>query len=211
MGISSVQIWGFPPIAGSLPEDHDGGMQNPVRYRAVGTRRWLPRGRLARHSRGLLLGGVWLRWRVWQRARDLDDELAGGVDPIRSDALSLRTGQLRSLKTRRQIRQSLLAALELAGWQSPPASTLPPLIRQREVLACSELIAALADRIGADADLNVQGLAMTSQLLRDGGSPFYCEHAQRPLGAALRSALGALGDASVVNDAAPRAEGPDSR
>jgi len=185
--------------------------ENPVRYRAFGTRRWLPRGRQARRSRGLLLGGVWLRWRVWKRARDLDDDLAGGVDPTRSDALSLRTGQLRSLKARREIRRSLLAALELAGRQSPPASTLPPLIRRREVLACSELIVALADRIDEDSDLNVQGLAMTSQLLRDGGSPLYCEHARRPLSATLHSALAAVGDAPVVNHASPRTEGSDSR
>ena len=36
------------------------------------TRRWLPSRRLARRSRGLVLGGIWLRWRTWARAKELD-------------------------------------------------------------------------------------------------------------------------------------------
>jgi len=32
-----------------------------MRFAQFRTRRWLPRGRLARQTRGLLLGGVWLR------------------------------------------------------------------------------------------------------------------------------------------------------
>jgi nucleotide-binding universal stress UspA family protein len=42
------------------------------------------------------LGGVWLRCLTWWRAVDLDSRLAGGADPIRSDALRLRVGQLGS-------------------------------------------------------------------------------------------------------------------
>src|SRR5204863_8571491 len=99
MGIESRRIWGLPPIAASLPEDHDVAMhtRNPVRYRAFGTRRWLPRGRQARRSRGLLLGGGWLRWRVWKPARDVDDDFASGVGRTRSGAVSLRSGEHGSL------------------------------------------------------------------------------------------------------------------
>lgn len=49
---------------------------------------------LGRRSRGLLLGGLRLRWRTWRRAYDLDRRLARGADPIDSDDLSLRVGQL---------------------------------------------------------------------------------------------------------------------
>jgi hypothetical protein len=85
------------------------------------------------------------------------------------------------------------------------------LVRRREVLACSELITALAARIGEESDLNVRGLAITSQLMRDGGGPLYHEHARRPLDATLRSAIAALGDPSAVTDASLRTERPDPR
>jgi hypothetical protein len=60
------------------------------------TRRWLPSRRLARRSRGLLLGGIWLRVVTRWRAPVLDRQLANGIDPMQSDELSLRVGQLGS-------------------------------------------------------------------------------------------------------------------
>jgi hypothetical protein len=205
----------MPPIVAAPPGDHDGAMatKDPVPHPAFRTGRWLPRGHLAwrSRSRGPLLGGVWLRWRVWCRTRSLDEALARGVDPLRSDALSLRTGQLRSEKNRAQMVRSLLAALDLAGRQLPPASALRPLIRRREVLGCSELITKLAALIGEEWDPNVRGLAITSQLLRDGGGPLYHEHPRRPLDARLRSAIAALGDPSAATDASPRTERPGPR
>jgi hypothetical protein len=107
--------------------------------------------------------------------------------------------------------RSLLAALELAGRQLPPAVALRPLVRRREVLACSELITELAALIGEEADWNVRGLAITSQLLRDGGGPLYHEHPGHPLEARLRSAIAAFGDPPAVTDASPRTERPDPR
>jgi hypothetical protein len=154
---------------------------------------------------------VWLRWRVWCRARGLDEDLARGIDPLRTDALALRTGQLRSQKNRTRMARSLLAALDLAGRQSPSASALRPLVRRREVLACSELITALAARIVEESDWNVRGLAITSRLLRDGGGALYHEHPGHPLEAKLRSAIAAFGDPPAVTDASPRTERPDPR
>jgi hypothetical protein len=87
--------------------------------------------------------------------------------------------------------RSLLAALDLAGRQTPPASALRPLVRRREVLACSELITALARRICEESDLNVRGLAITSRLIRDRGGPLYHEDARHPLDDELRAALAA--------------------
>jgi hypothetical protein len=45
------------------------------------TRTWLPSRRLARRSRGFVLGGIWLRWRTWTRAKELDGLLAQRADP----------------------------------------------------------------------------------------------------------------------------------
>ena len=78
------------------------------------TRSWLPSRPLARRSRGPLLGGVWLHCRTRRRARRLDSELAAGVDPMQSDELSLRVGQLRSAKGRRSLACALRGAVELA-------------------------------------------------------------------------------------------------
>jgi hypothetical protein len=107
--------------------------------------------------------------------------------------------------------RSLLAALDLAGRQSPSAAALRPLVRRREVLACSELITALAGRMCEESDLNVRGLAITSQLIRDGGGPLYHEDARHPLDDRLRAAIAALGDPSAATTASPRTERPDPR
>lgn len=186
------------PIATYGAWEHDVLMVTkvPTRHRTFGTRRWLPRGRLARHSRGPLLGGVLLRLRVRCRAQTLDDDLARGVDPRQSDALSLRTGQLRSRKTRTRICRSLMAAQALAGREPPPAPGLPPLVCLHAVVACSELIATLADRIDEGRNLDARGLAITMQLLRDGRGPLYDEDAPVSLDNALRLAIAALGEPS---------------
>jgi hypothetical protein len=156
---------------------------------SIGTRRWLPRGRLARRSRGLVLGGTWLRVQTRRRAHELDDELARGADPLDSDALSLRTGQLRSVETRARLARSLLAALELADREVPPTFAMVPLIRRPEVRGCRESLLELARRLHEDRDMNVQTLATISQLLTDGGSPLYNAHAEQSLAHVFRSAL----------------------
>ena len=75
----------------------------PVRVnetRRIRFRRWLPSRRLARRSRSLVLGGMWLRWRTGARAQELDGFLARGADLMDSDELSLRVGQLGSARSR---------------------------------------------------------------------------------------------------------------
>jgi hypothetical protein len=139
---------------------------------------------------------VWLRCVTLWRAPDLDDELASGADPWRTDALSLRTGQLRSAKARARFARALEGALQIADREVLPASALPPLVRRREVRSCRAQVRALAERLRAGGELGVQGLAMISQLVRDGDSPLYDPHARVPLSVALRSALVALDDHS---------------
>ena len=117
----------------------------------VRTRRWLPRGRLARQTRGLLLGGVWLRCVTWWRAHALDDQLARGVDPMQSNELSLRVGQLSSERSRRRFVYALRGAVQLADTPFDPLRMGPPSIRRAEVRA----YALLALERGHPTDGNV--------------------------------------------------------
>jgi hypothetical protein len=67
-----------------------------MRFARFRTRRWLPRGRLARQTRGLLLGGAWLRCVTWWRAHALDDQLARGADPMRMSSPLIRRAEVRA-------------------------------------------------------------------------------------------------------------------
>lgn len=136
-------------------------------------RPWVPRGRLARQTRGPLLGGAWLRCSTWWRAHDLDDQLARGADPMESDELSLRVGQLSSERSRRRFECALRGAVELADRPFDPLRTGAPSIRRAEVRANRELLLELADRLRAGGPLGVEGLAITSLLLGDGSSPLF--------------------------------------
>jgi hypothetical protein len=95
------------PVARGCPVSKPGarprGDRATMRAGAIGTRRWPPRLRFGRRSRGLVLGGLWLRWLTWRRAFDLDRQLAGGADPMQSDELSLRVGQLGSARTKTRL------------------------------------------------------------------------------------------------------------
>jgi hypothetical protein len=137
----------------------------------LGTRRWLPKGRVARHSRGPLLGGLWLRVLTRRRAADLDRRLADGTDPMESDELSLRVGQLGSPTARARLAASLRGAVEMANGRHPPL--VATRMRLREVQENEDLLLALADRLHDGEPLGVQGLAMTSRLISDRFSPLY--------------------------------------
>jgi hypothetical protein len=156
------------------------------------SRDWRPRGRLARHTRGPLLGGVWLRWVTWRRARELDARLANGTDPILSDELSLRAGQLRSARIRDRLACVLRGAVELADAPYDPKRLGPPAIRRAQVRECRHLLLQLADRLRAGGYLRVQGLAITSMLVGDGVSPLYAKAGRGSLEASVQHALLAL-------------------
>jgi hypothetical protein len=156
------------------------------------TRGWVPRGRLARRTRGLLLGGVWLRYVTWRRACELDDQLACGTDPMISDELSLRVGQLGSARSRRRFACTLRGAVELADRPYDPVRMGPPMIRRAEIQENRELLFELAARLGAGGRLGVEGLAITSLLVGDGLSPLFCKAASTSLMATANHALLAL-------------------
>jgi hypothetical protein len=153
------------------------------------SRGWLPRGRLARRTRGLLLGGVWLRWVTWRQARALDEQLARGADPIHSDELSLRAGQLSSARIRGRFACVLRGAVELADAPFDPVRIGRPVIRRIHVRENRELLLELADRLRGRDILGVQGLAMTSLLVGDGVSPLYAKAGRNSLKASVNHAL----------------------
>lgn len=163
-----------------------------MRTLSIGARRWLPSRRLARRSRGVLLGGVWLRCVTWWRAYELDRQLASGADPMGSDELSLRVGQLGSARTRVRLGRALRTAVERADRQPEPLGMPPSLIRYASVRATRELLLALAARACGAGPPGVEGLAMISMLLRDGRSPLHHEAASRSLTATALEALDAL-------------------
>jgi hypothetical protein len=156
----------------------------------IGTRRWLPSRRLARRSRGPLLGGIWLRVHTRWRAAELDRQLAKGTDPMVSDELSLRVGQLGAPRTRVRLSRALLDAVELASGRRKP------LVRTRlllpEIHENEELLRALGDRVHDGLPLGVQGLAMTARLVDDHSGPLYRAGPSDSLAATVLETLAAL-------------------
>ena len=155
------------------------------------SRDWLPRG-LARRTRGPLLGGVGLRWVTWRRARQLDEQLALGMDPIASDELSLRAGQLGSSRSRSRLACVLRGVVTLADAPFDPSRMGRPVVRRSVVQENRRLLLELADRVGAGGILGVQGLALTSLLVGDGVSPLFSKVSAGSLTSAVNGALLAL-------------------
>lgn len=159
--------------------------------RCFPTRRGLPRGRVARRSRGPLLGGLWLRCLTSWRGLALDAELACGTDPIESDELSLRAGQLRSDTTRTCLARALEEAVQLADRElDPPSSELAT--RRAQVRECRAVLLDLAERLREDGPFGVQGLALASLLVRDAASPLYERTRSASLAETAHTALNAL-------------------
>lgn len=156
----------------------------------TGRRRWLPSRRLARRSRGPLLGGIWLRVLTRWRAQELDRQLASGIDPMRSDELSLRVGQLGSARTRVLLAGALRDAVELANGRRAPLITTR--LQRPEIQENQQLLLALADRLRDGEPLGVQGLAMTVCLVHHRSSPLYRTGASGALPATVADALAAL-------------------
>jgi len=158
---------------------------------AIRRRGWVPGWRLARRTRGLVLGGLWLRLVAWSRSSALDRELAAGVDPLTSDELSLRARQLQTAKSRTRLACGLRGAVNLSGRGFDPVVLPSSLIRRTEVQANKDLLLELAERVTA-TPVSTEGLARTAVLIADGSSPMYRGSAGPPLRVAAFEALVAL-------------------
>jgi hypothetical protein len=154
-------------------------------------RRWLPSGRLARRSRGPVLGGIWLRVLTWWCATDLDRQLANGIDHTSSDELSLRVGQLSSAGTRVRLASALRDAVNLANGNRAPL--IRTRLRRPAIRENHELLVALADRLRDGELLGVRGLALTARLVNDRSGPLYRSGARGSLKATALEAFAALG------------------
>jgi hypothetical protein len=163
-----------------------------MRTARIGTRRWLRDRRLPRRTRGVVLGGVWLRCVTWWRAYDLDRELAAGANPMQSDELSLRVGQLGSARTRGRLTYGLRRAVDVADRPSDPLRTPPHAIRRAEIRANKELLLELAAGLRRSGPLGVEGLAMASLLVGEAPSPLYHKDASASLRLTALQALAGL-------------------
>ena len=141
----------------------------------------LPRTRVMSRARGLLLGGFWLRCTTRWRARELDRRLAAGVDPMHSDELSLRVGQLGSIRSRRRIACALRGAVALAQHDAYTVMVAAPPMQRAAVRASGGLLLEIAERLLSCEPVGVRGVAMASQLIEDRRSPLYRDDAARPL------------------------------
>jgi hypothetical protein len=148
-------------------------------------------GHLPRRSRGLLLGGVWLRFVTWWHTRALDRQLAAGADPMQSDELSLRVGQLGSSKSRRRLACALRGAVALAEQDAYPVGFAVPPIRRAAVRASSERLLEIAERLRGHEPVGVRGVAIALQLIDDRRGPLYRD-TDRPLSVTAFEALVAL-------------------
>jgi hypothetical protein len=126
------------------------------------------------------------------RAQELDGLLARGADPIDSDELSLRVGQLGSARSRARLACALGGAVELAERQPEPFRMARSRIRRTEIRANRELLLELAERVDSRGAVGVEGLALTSLLIGDRASPLYDGDARRSLAATAFTALVAL-------------------
>jgi hypothetical protein len=160
-------------------------LRHPIRRRS-----WLPSRRLARRSRGPLLGGLWLRVLTRWNAEDLDRQLANGIDPMSSDELSLRMGQLGSLGTRVRLASALRQAVQLASGQRAPL--IATRLRRAEIQENEELLLALADRLHDGEPVGVQGLARTARLVNHRSGALYRSGMGGSLATAASKALAAL-------------------
>jgi hypothetical protein len=156
----------------------------------------LPSRRLARRSRGPLLGGIWLRVLTRWGAGDLDRRLADGSDPMISDELSLRVGQLGSAGTRTRLANAIRAAVEFANGRRAPL--IATRLRRDEIRECDELLLTLAERLRAGEPVGAQGLAMTARLVDDRSGPMYRSRASGSLPVAVADALAALGQGHMT-------------
>ena len=147
---------------------------------------------IAHGSGGLVLGGVWLRVTTWWRARALDEQLALGADPMQSNELSLRAGQLGSPKSRRRIACVLRGVVALAERDAYSVAMGAPPVRRADVRANKELLLELAERLCNSEPVGAQGLAIASKLVDDRRSPLYSRQSDRPLAVSAFEALVAL-------------------
>jgi hypothetical protein len=134
---------------------------------------------------------VRIRLRAWLRCLSLDRRLAAGEPAWASAELRWRAAQLTSARVRRGLATEIDRVLEAAAQPPRPRGAAVPLDRSA-VLACDDLLRGLAHDLRHAEPVQVRGVALVRQLLRDGGSPLYAAEAERALDESIRRARAAL-------------------
>lgn len=152
----------------------------------------------------LALRGLALSIRARLATFRLDLELAAGADPDSDPLRRRRARRLMRRSARRGLARSLERALRRAQEPAQPpifAGGVP--LQRARVHECRRALVELADRLRDDREVDPQGVAMASVLLRDGRSPLYYRHASHTLLFLARRARFAL---DPVDFGAPETE-----
>ena len=107
----------------------------------------------------------------WNRC-ELDHQLARGVDPASGEQLELRAQQL--LNSRSKLAAHIEEVVDRA-WR-PIQFTVEVPLRRAEVRSCTEDLFALAGRLCSTEPIDVQGAAISYNLLTECSSPLYVEN-----------------------------------
>jgi hypothetical protein len=124
------------------------------------------------------------------RAHSLDRQLADGVPPERSAALSLRAHRLADPAFARFLARRLHEIVREAVARRVPRAQIA--VRLSAVAALSAEFEELARRLVAPRAPAVRGVAQVSVLLGEGSGPLYSSRSGEELGAAVRRARAAL-------------------
>jgi hypothetical protein len=136
-----------------------------------------------------------LRLRVLLHQPSLDAQLAAGVDPVTTPELAMRAGQLIGRRRRARYGHSVRRAVEVA--EKPQSGRVPtrgpsiPLCRAAVLDARHELL-AVADDLVELPHVRARGVALTLELLCDGGGPLYRPWSAGDLREAAEAARAAL-------------------
>jgi hypothetical protein len=126
------------------------------------------------------------RTRLWMHlhASRLDRALAAGASPDSSAALSVRAHALIGAVARREVAGSIRRLLDDARRPFTPLTPGIPSCR-RKLLASTEQLIELAERLTSGDPVGARGVALLRLLLIDGGGPIYFRPAANDLEPAL--------------------------
>jgi hypothetical protein len=121
-----------------------------------------------------------LRVRVLATRRSLDEQLACGASPARTDALAVRARQLVSRRTRQQVAaglERLVREAERPVPLHPAALSLP----RRQIVELRAALLGIAACLREARPVYAHGMAVLWRLLTDGAGPVYDPHATHSL------------------------------
>jgi hypothetical protein len=132
-----------------------------------------------------------LRLRTRWRQNRLDRELASGTDPASSPELTLRAAQLQSQAVRSRHANAIVEMLGRAYEPNLGRFTVDGERQHAEIREYADNLRALVARLRDDRPIDIQGAAMTAQLVNDRSSPLH-RLGDQGLGSAVLSARLAL-------------------